>query len=369
MRKTLILLWLVLSLVACHQSGSHVSEQQGDTLRLKYAENLTIVRYADHAVVELKNPWKAGTVLRRYVLCTDSSQKYSARGATVVQVPLKRAVVFTTAHASLLAMLHQEGRLAGVCDSRYMLLPWVHEGIRRGTVADCGSGMSPDVEKIIELKPDGLFVSPFENSGGYGRLEDIRIPLIETADYMETSALGRAEWMKFYGMLFGCESQADSLFAVVEKNYRQLRQRASKSRTRMTVIPDRKTGSVWYMPGGRSSVGRLYQDANVGYAFSRDTHSGSLALPFETVLDKAGDADVWILSYNGAMTRRQLLAEYSGYGALKAFKKGAVYGVSVDRTPYFEEVSFRPDWLLRDYLILFHPDLHLGATRYYKQLP
>lgn len=42
----------------------------------------------------------------------------------------------------------------------------------------------------------------FENSGGYGKLDKLHIPIIEAADYMESSPLGRAEWMKFYGMLF-----------------------------------------------------------------------------------------------------------------------------------------------------------------------
>lgn len=370
MKKTLLLLTLVMALLSCHDGNRRDKPDGGDTLRLAYAENLSIVRHDGYTVVELKNPWKAGTVLHRYVLADSAHAARLRRAdATVVRVPLRRAVVFTTAHASLMAMLRQQGRLAGVCDARYMLLPWVQEGIRKGTIADCGNGMSPNVEQIVDMRPDAIFVSPFENSGGYGRLEETGTPLIETADYMETSALGRAEWMRFYGRLFGCGRQADSLFAVVEASYDKLKRQAARSQTRKTVIPDRKTGSVWYMPGGRSSVGRLYRDAGVGYAFAADSHSGSLALPFETVLDKAGDADTWILSYNGTMTRRRLLAEFSGYAALKAFQTGEVYGVAVDRVPYFEEVSFRPDWLLRDYLVLFHPDLRLGQARYFQKVP
>ena len=71
--------------------------------------------------------------------------------------------------------------------------------------------MNPDMERIIDLHPDAILLSPFENSGGYGRIEKLDIPIIECADYMETSALGRAEWMRFYGLLFGVAPQADSL--------------------------------------------------------------------------------------------------------------------------------------------------------------
>ena len=70
--------------------------------------------------------------------------------------------------------------------------------------------MKPDIERIIDLRADAILLSPFENSGGYGRLEQIGVPIIECADYMETSALGRAEWMKFYGLLYGKEHEADS---------------------------------------------------------------------------------------------------------------------------------------------------------------
>lgn len=369
MRSILLLMVLALVLASCHQGQSQgAPHDDGDTLKLKYAEHLTIVKHDGYTVVELKNPWKTGAVLHRYVLLATGKSAPDSAEATVVRVPLRRSIVFTTAHASLMEMLGCEESLAGVCDAQYMLLPWVQQKLRAGGLGDCGNGMAPDVEKIVDLHPDALFVSPFENSGGYGRLEEIGIPLIETADYMETSALGRAEWMKFYGLLFGREAQADSLFAAVESQYGRLKKLAADLKTRPSVIADRKTGSVWYMPGGRSSVGKLYRDAGAAYAFAADTHSGSLALPFETVLDKAGDADVWLLSYNGKMSLRTLGEEFSGYKALKAYQNGEVYGVAVDRTPYFEQVSWRPDLLLRDYIILFHHYNRLGRPRYYEKL-
>ena len=151
---------------------------------------------------------------------------------------------------------------------------------------------------IIDLHPDAILLSPFENSGGYGRIEKLNIPIIECADYMETSALGRAEWMRFYGLLFGAAPQADSLFAEVDSCYQRLKMRAQLSSTSFSVVSELKSGSAWYVPGGRSTIGRLFQDACGRYAFADDTHSGSVPLAFETVFDKAGDADVWLVKYN-----------------------------------------------------------------------
>ena len=100
--------------------------------------------------------------------------------------------------------------------------------------------MAPDIERIIALNPEAILLSPFENSGGYGKLDKLHVPIIEAADYMESSPLGRAEWMKFYGMLFkkdgnapktalaaSCEPKADSLFAKIEKEYLKLKAEAA----------------------------------------------------------------------------------------------------------------------------------------------
>ena len=105
----------------------------------------------------------------------------------------------------MLLSLGQENSISGVADLKYIKIPWIQEQVRRGRIADVGDGLSPVVEKIIDHHPDAILLSPFENSGGYGKLEEIDIPLVECAEYMESSPLGRAEWIRFYGMLFGCE--------------------------------------------------------------------------------------------------------------------------------------------------------------------
>ena len=189
---------------------------------------------------------------------------------------------------------------------------------------------------------------------------------------METSPLGRAEWMKFYGLLFGCEDQADSLFKVVEARYLYFKSRASKTRYAPSVLTERKTGSTWYVPGGRSTVGRMLRDAHAAYPFADDHHSGSLSLPFESVLEKGGEADFWMIKYNSTIpfTYADLLAEYHGYAALKAFKNKQVFGCNASVVRFFEETPFRPDLLLRDYLLILHPEerTFLGNLRYFSPL-
>lgn len=371
MRKLLVLHILLLSLLcSCNNKKveSDNSLQNDSSLVFKYAKNIKMERTNEGIKVTMANPWKQGKTLHTYYLVENIDKAEKHEGATNIQIPMQHGVFFTTAHANLMEMLGAQKAIVGVTDAKYMLIPDVQTRLKANKIMDCGDGMKPNIEKIIDLKPDGLLLSPFENSGGYGKLDEIKIPIIECAEYMETSALGRAEWMKFYGILFGCQQKADSLFSVVEKSYLALKEKAKRAKQTLSVLPDRKTGSVWYVPGGESSVGLLYKDANGKYAFANDKKSGSLSLSFETILDKLSQADFWILSYYGAFNKQLLLAEYQGYSALKPFKTGEIYGCQVDKTPYFEEVSWRPDWLLGDLIQLFHPDLKTGTMRYYHNL-
>ena len=228
------------------------------------------------------------------------------------------------------------------------------------------------MEKIIDTDADAVLLSPFQNSGGYGKVEKIGIPIIEVADYMETSALGRAEWMKFYGMLFGEEERADSMFKDIKRRYSELTAMASKANDRLSVLFDRQTGSVWYMPGGRSTIGGLLRDANASHPFPADKHSGSIPLPFESVLEHAAHCDVWIIRYGAPhdLTLADLKADKDGYSQFKAWQTGNVYGCNTNHSTFFEDTPFNPDKLLRDFIIICHPSLadNLGLPEYFVRM-
>lgn len=385
-------LWVIITVTAvlcsCRDSRTAADQKQGDTLRLKYAEKLTIVKHEGFTEVLLADPWNTGKTLHRYLLMTDNSstvnRKLSTANTSVIHVPLKHAVIATSVQCGLIEQLGSREAIVGVCDLQYINLPWVQEECSKGRIADCGSGLQPTIEKIIDLAPDALFLSPFQNSGGYGKLETLQIPIVEMADYMESSALGRAEWMKFYGMLFGREKEADSLFAAVEKNYMSLRDRVSSSKLQNysqsssarqsgnrhpspKILMDKQTGSVWYVPGGKSTIGRLMADAGADYPWKGDDHSGSLALPFESVLEKGAQCDIWLFRYNSphAIKASELLSEKQGYDQFKAFRMGEIYGCNTATTTFYEDTPFRPDLLLRDFITICYPGLGLGEPKYF----
>ena len=444
----------LLVLTACQGGKTTAGEaEEGDTLKMKYAKLLTIVKYGEkgtassdkdaedaeyqYAEVNVANPWKAGTLLHRYILIPKGEegdktvtrlalQRTSGMGCTTdtVRTPVERSAVFIAPHCQLMYELGCQQAIRGVCDLNYINIPDVRKraasagkassgnassenaysgnassgnASAQNSIVDCGSSMAPDIERIIALKPEAILVSPLENSGGYGKLDKLHIPIIEAADYMESSPLGRAEWMKFYGMLFGkdknisttvagkalttvagkaseatlpasCELKADSLFAKIEKEYLKLKAEAGKLPKGLSILTERKTGNVWYVPGGQSTIGILLKDANARYIFSDDKHSGSLPMSPEQILAKGSQVDVWAFKYFGGapLSQVQLLQEYDGYKALAAFSRGNIYQVDTSTVPYFELTSFHPELLLREFIILAHGEW-FGKLKFYKK--
>lgn len=406
MKKLYILLCgatAALLMAACQGGKTAAADAEaGDTLEMKYAKLLTIVKHGDgeessdaaedidyqYAEAIIANPWKAGTMLHRYILIPKGEEgdktvamlarrrSTGARCTTdTVRTPVESNLVFTAPHCQLLTELGCQNAITGVCDKDYINIPDIKSRAQADAkvahpIMDCGSSMQPDIERIIALHPEALLISPFENSGGYGKLDKLRIPVIETADYMETSPLGRAEWIKLYGLLLG-SSKADSLFSAIEKEYLQLKAEAAKLPLGLSILTERKTGNVWYVPGGKSTMGILLRDAHARYIFADDTHSGSLSMSPEQIIAKGNQVDVWAFKYFGgnALTKQDLLAEYQGYQALKAFQTGTVYETDTSCEPYFELTSFHPEILLREFIVLSHPEAgdKFGKLRFYKK--
>lgn len=362
---------LLVVLSSCN-GKTGLAPSRSDTVTLRHAEILTIESRDGYTLATLADPWNEGRTLHTYVLVPrDAELPIGLPPATIIRTPIERAVVATSVHCSLFTELGCGASIAGVCDMRYINLPWIKERCEKGLIADCGNGMSPTIEKIIELSPDAIFLSPFQNSGGYGRVEETGIPIIEMSDYMETSPLGRAEWTRFYGMLFGVEPRADSLFSAVEEHYNALAITASASPKGRSVLIDKMMSAVWYVPGGRSTIGRLIADANAAYAWADDERSGSIGLSFEGVLAKAADADIWLVRYYGQepLTASSMLSENKGYGEFKAFRDGNVYCCNTAVSTFYEDTPFHPDRLLRDFIIITHPEIAgLGETEYFHKL-
>lgn len=345
----------------------------GDTVRYECAQLLHTVRHERFTEVSVSNPWKEGAVLQRYYLVprADSAAVAATLPAdgSMVVVPVQRALVATSPLCQLMLWLGAGDRVKAVLDAQYINQPLMAQRIAGGSVADCGNSASPDIERIVQVAPQAAFLSVYEGSDER-RLAKTGCAVIDCVEYMEPTALGRAEWMKFYGLLLGREKQADSLFVSVKRNYQHIKAEAGRANTCPVVLTERVTGGTWFCPGGRSSMASLVADAHGRYAFASDAHSGSQPLAPEAVVAAASKAGIWLFVYSGKrpLTRDELLAEYHGYSQIKAFMRGDIFQCNNMNSLYFNEISFRPDFLLRDLAVMFHPEMHRGESlRYYEK--
>ena len=330
---------------------------EGDSVR--YASGFSVEVYTDYTAVEVLDPWNNTRILQRYLLVgRDAPLPSGLPKGTVVRVPLERVVVYTAVHAAIIDELGETDKIIGVCEPQFIDIPAVHDGLRNERIADLGLATAPNVERIIDLDAEVIIASPFQNSG-YGAAGKIGIPIIEGADYMELTPLGRAEWGYFFGLLFDREERADSIFRQTEARYMALKELAASADTRPTVLADKRYGATWFVSPGESYMAQFFKDAGADYIFSDLPGVTSVPMAFEAVYDAAIHADFWLIKYNAAskITYSDLRSEYQPYENFDAFQRQQVYACNTSLAGYYEETPMHPDKLLKDLIKVFHPSL------------
>ncbi len=346
MKKILTLLLVAIILCGCSKERKHESA----LLSIEDADGYTLVTIAD--------PWHSGKTLHTYVLIDrNKPAPTNLPEGTVVKVPLQKVLVYSDVYARPIKELGCASAVCAVLDAQYFKTPEIVTGLKSGKVADCGSSMMPSTERIVSASPEAMFMSPMENSG-YGTIANMGIPIIEMVDYMEASPLERAQWIEFIGRLFGKQQEAEDIFDKVAADYKALKDMAAEAKTRPTVISEYVINGVWYVPGGKSYKAALYADAAASYPWADDKSSGSLSLDFPRVLDKAQNADFWLITvYGQTLDKKAMLGLYPHNDKFRAFGNHGVYYVDSATSGIFEETPFHPERLLREYVKLFHPEL------------
>ena len=365
MYRILFLICFSMLLSSCAiGTGAPNSSKEGG---MRHASWMEMEETDSFTCVRVKNPWHTKQFLATYILVAkDHKMPAKHPDGIIIRTPVKRAVMGSAVHVALAAELQCEKQVAGLMDAEYVVSPEVKAliGNGAGSIHPMGASMQPDVELIRSAQADALLLSPFDNAG-HGPLSHLNVPIIECADYMETSPLGRAEWMRFYGRLFGQKQKADSLFAEVEKAYESCTEEVARSKSkRPTVFCDVQTGSTWYEPGGESTMGRLLEDAGARYLWADRKESGSIPLDMESVFAKGREADIWLVKYGAATdwTYASMKADNARYALFLPWKKKHIWGCNTLHNPFYEETPFHPERLLKNLIGIFHPDLHLKKT-------
>lgn len=346
------------------------SERDAGGESLLRIEKIGDERKDGYVRVIVMNPWKQGQTLHTYLLVPRGRDLPDGLpDGTVVRTPLRNVMVYSDVYARPIAELGCAASIGSVCDAQFFKTPEIVGGVADGRIADCGSSMSPSAELIVSASPEAIILSPMENSG-YGVLENMGIPIIEMADYMESSPLSRAKWIEFIGLLYGKETEAAAIYETAVKEYGELKAVAETAGQRPSVISETVTGGVWYVPGGKSYKAQMFQDAGAAYPWADNASKGSLSLDFPRVLDKAQNADYWLVTvYGYKLTAESMLGLYPHNDRFRAFGSGGVYYIDSSESALFEETAFHPERLLKEYIKLFHPQLLPDyRLRYYRKM-
>lgn len=330
---------------------------------IQYAKNLAIEKQSGYTVVTVSNPWPDAVKNFTYILkekngiVPDSLKKY-----TQINVPLQSIVVTSTTNIPFLEMLGVEKSLVGFPHTDYISSEKTRALIDAGSVKNVGQNEKLNIEQLIELAPELIVTFGIDNNNPtLENLQKSGLKVLIQADWMEQSPLGKAEWLKLYGVLFGKEKEANQLFDNIVKEYDNAVKLVTSQKPTSTVLYGSMYQDQWYVARGSSWVAQFMKDAKGDYLWKDLEGTGSLGLSFENILDKAKTANFWI-----ATGSFKSLAELNNanphYSQFDAFNNKTIYTFegktgATGGTIFYELSPARPDLVLKDYIKIFHPEL------------
>lgn len=357
-----VIAWIFIACNSKHSSREKV-ENFSSNAGIKYAKGFAVETLDNAKLVHVNYPFQGATSGHSYLLVPRGAEvPPHAEKTKVVIVPVQNIVCTSTTHIPLLDYLDETNKLVGFPTTDYISSEKMRRRVDEGKVVDLGIDKGLNLERLAMLNPG--VVMGYTMSGDYGlfgKIESLGIPVVINAEYLEQHPLGRAEWIKFMALFFGKEKMADSVFAVIEKSYEQAKAMVNQRDSLPTVLSGIVYGDAWFLPGGQNYAATLFKDAGCRYLWADTESNGFLQLSFETVYEKAHDADIWI----GTGTYKsfdEIAAADKRYTNFHAFQKNQVYNYDARQgrmggNEFLELGYLRPDLIVRDLIRIAHPDL------------
>ncbi|NER18465.1 ABC transporter substrate-binding protein [Spongiivirga citrea] len=333
---------------------------------IKYASGLELEKNSNFTVVTIKDPWPNAEKSFKYAIINRA--KAAATTFAIVEydaiilTPVEKLVVTSTTHIPSLEALNSLDALVGFPDTKYISSKAARTKIDNGTIKDIGNNESLNTEMLLSIEPELVVGFSINNDNKtYNTIKKAKIPVLYNGDWTEKTPLGKAEWIKLFGLLFEKEQQADRIFKQIETDYLEAKNLASTITSKPTVLSGAMYKDIWYLPAGESFQTQFLKDANVNYLWSDTKGTGSLSLNIESVLEKGKKADFWIApgqfeSYEDMKNGSEHYSQFDAFKNKKVFNftltKGETGGIL-----YYELGQNRPDLVLKDMINIFHPGL------------
>lgn len=374
--KYLIATILVVAFVGCTpRRGSSAAWDEAVCVP-RYATSFEIVAAGDSStILRVHNPWQGSINVERELFIARNGElpPEGFEGAVVNACP-DRVVAFSTSHIAFIDAIGFTDHIVGVSGIGYVSNQTVQERYSEGKVGDVGFDANINWEVLAASKPDLVFIYGVagENRTVTERLDDLGIASFYIGDYLESTPLGKAEWVVAMGEIFDCRSCADSLFCSIEQNYLAVRDKAELSTLRPKVMLNAPYRDIWFVPGDDSYMVSLINDAGGRYICRGTRGNNSRALSGESAYLFASQADFWI-NPNQYSTLAELVAENPKFAQTDVVREGRVYNCNRRHTQsggsdFWESGALYADRVLSDLFTILHPDSDSGDAELYYYL-
>ena len=372
-RWSICLIVSIILFSACSPSNqSRMNDEGSDAHKslVNYAKGFDLIDEGEGVIkVEVFDPNQVDKLLFSCYLSHNENSPLEKVSGILLRTPMDSVAVFSTTQLNGLALLGMLDKVVGISEARFITIEQVKQRLAEGSTIELGNNGAFFVERTLALNPQAIFYSPYQLNQAHplAASQQLMIPFM---DFMETDPLARAEWIKFTAAFMGGYHEADSLFQHIVMAYDSLKELTQGLKERPTVMSDKYFADQWYVPGGKSYIATMLNDAGGDYIWKNDDHVASVPLDVETVLNEAAHADFWRIvgHYDQPFTYDQLASENELYAHFDAFKNRNVIFCDSRKTGYFERGSLEPHIQLADLIFALHPDLLPGYTPVYYHL-
>ena len=351
-------------IAGCAESYDPAADYFPQKATVEYAENFSIEYFPNYKLVTINQTWPGSEPVRYVLVQCGTPTPDGVDADVVIEVPAASLVTMATTYLPFVVELGLLDHLVGHDEFDYVTTPDVRARIDAGELVEVGEGAGVSVETVLDLEPSLIFTS---SSGlieydAHPVLAEAGLPVVLTGDWLEKTPLGRAEWVKFVALFYNREAEAEAVFASIANEYQALAALAAGAAERPTVFVDAPWQGTWYMAGGGSYTARLLADAGAQVLCADDESTGSLYLDFETVLERAADADFWVNAGGYWMSKADMLATDERFAEFAAVQNDNAWSNNLYLNDfggnyYYEGGIANPHWILADLVAIFHPEL------------
>jgi iron complex transport system substrate-binding protein len=369
MKQFIIYCTLALTIASCREK-KNLSEPLSE-FKLKYAQGFSVKKEGNVKRVTVNYPYQGATEGYTYLLVPrgEAIPQHDEK-TQIISVPVDKIVCTSTTHIPLLDYLNESDKLVGFPTTDYISSEKMRQRIDAGKVTELGIDKGMNLELLFTLKPSVVMgYTMSKDLGQLKKINELGIPVVLNAEYLEKHPLGRAEWIKYMALFFNKEKEADSVFNFIEDEYLKTQALAKEATTNPKILSGVVYGDAWFLPGGQNYAARLLKDAGGEYLWAADSSSGYLELSFEAVYTKAKDADLWI-GVGSFNSLAEIKAADNRYTMFKPFINGNVYTYNArlgakGGIEFLELGYLRPDIILKDLVKICHPELTASYQLYF----